>query len=286
MFQLNDIHIESTTACNSHCIMCPHSDMTRAGTMKYDLFKKIVDDAVDLGTQRITPFRVGEPFLFKDLYIWLDYLKTKPVVISLFTNGSLLTKEDALKLEKYMPNLAITISFHGYDKQSYEAITGMNFENSRNHVIEFVSNIQSIPVIIYCLLQPEDNDKAHLVQELWKDYKFHGVGVANFMEWAGKRKIGKTKLDFMNEKPLSYKRVPCDYVLHHIDVMYDGRVCLCCVDSNGEIIFGDLNKQTITEVVNSKLYQYWIAEHERNGGTNLPLCSQCSINIEDLFTSG
>ena len=282
MFSLNDIHIESATACNSHCIMCPHSDMTRHGSMNFELFKKIVDDAIELGTQRITPFRVGEPFLFKDLYTWLDYLKGKPVSISLFTNGSLLTKEDAVKLEKYMPQIYITISFHGYDKKSYEAITGMNFENSRWQVIEFMENITNLPVVIYCLLQPDDTDKAALVQELWKDYKFNGVGTANFMEWAGKRKIGKTKLDFMKERPHAYRRVPCDYVLHHIDVMYDGRVCLCCVDSEGEIIFGDLNKQTITEVVNSKLYQYWLSEHLKNGGINLPLCSECSINIEEI----
>ena len=277
---INDIHIESSTACNGSCVMCPHSEMKRSGEMEFDLFKKIADDALNIGIPRITPFRLGEPFLFRDLYIWLDYLKDKPVVVSLFTNGSLLTKEDALKLDTYSPNVIMTISFHGYDKLSYESTVHLDFDNARSHIIEFITNIENVPVVIYCLLKPEDYDKEQIFKDLWYGYKFCGVGMASLMEWAGKRKLTQTKLDLMQEFPDKYRRVPCDYVLHHIDVMFDGRVCLCCVDSEGEVIFGDLKKHTISQIYNSKFYQHYIKEHSENGGINLPLCSKCSINIE------
>lgn len=279
---INDIHIESSTICNGSCNMCPHKDMKRSGKMSFELFKKIANEAIELGIPRITPFRLGEPFLFDDLYKWLDYLDGKPIVVSLFTNGSMLSAEHARQLEKYSNQILMTISFHGYDKQSYESTVHLNYEKTRNSIIEFITNIKNIPVVIYCLLKPQDADKAEMFNALWSGYNFCGVGTAQPMEWAGKRKICETKLDFMKENPDKYYRVPCDYVLHHMDVTFDGKVCLCCVDSDGEIIFGDLNYQTITEIYNSSYYQFYLEQHNKNGGIDLPLCSKCSINIETI----
>ena len=284
IFELNDIHLESTTACSAKCFMCPHDELNRKGEMDFELFKKIVDDAIALGCKRITPFRIGDPLLFKDLFKWIEYVKDIPdVYVSLFTNASNLNRDMWDKLLEYWNKLMITISFHGYDKESYEKNMCMNFEKVRGNIIGFMEQNKQIPVNIYALLPDSKQEYIDEFQTLWHGQGFNGVSAGGgFMEWTGARHVAETRLDLMRSNPEKYHRVPCDYVMHHMDVMYDGKVCLCCVDYQGEVIFGDLEYQSIMDVYNGRLYQYWIEQHLKNGGKDLPLCKDCSMNVSYL----
>ena len=252
--------------------------------MDFDLYKKIVDDAIALGCKRVTPFRLGDPLLFEDLFKWIDYLKDVPnVFVSLFTNASNLTDDICNQLERYSNKLMMTISFHGYNKESYESNMQLNFDKVKTNVDNYMKRHLKIPTNIYALLVDPKQDNIDQFQSLWHGKGFNGVSAGGgFMEWTGARKVSRTKLDLMKSKPEKYRRVPCDYVLHHFDVMYDGKVCLCCVDFQGEVIFGDLKYQSIMDVYNGRLYQYWTEQHLKNGGANLPLCKDCSINIEEI----
>ena len=45
------VQIESTNLCNAKCVFCPRDEMhRRQGVMDMDLFKKVVDECVTLGT--------------------------------------------------------------------------------------------------------------------------------------------------------------------------------------------------------------------------------------------
>lgn len=283
-FELNDIHLESSTVCSGKCFMCPHDELNRKGTMDFDLYKKIVDDAISLGCKRITPFRLGDPLLFGDLFRWIDYVKgVSDVYISLFTNASNLTDDICDQLGKYSNKLMMTISFHGYNRESYEFNMNLNFEKTKANVYNYMRRNLQIPTNIYALLADPTQEQIDQFQDLWRGKGFNGVSAGGgFMEWTGARKVSRTKLDLMKENPAKYRRVPCDYVLHHLDVMYDGKVCLCCVDYQGEVVFGDLEYQSIMDIYKGRLYQYWIEQHQKNGGANLPLCKDCSINIEEI----
>lgn len=278
---LFDVHLETSTMCNARCFMCPHSEMKRCGDMDFHLYKKVVDDAVSHNVQLITPFVMGEPFMFPDIYKYLDYLKDKPVEINLYTNGSLLNKEHAIKLQKYTPRLHLTISFYGYDRGSYENNMGLDFDDSQNSIKEFMLNNKNIPVVIYMALRPEERIYVPQYINLWDGLNFGEITFVEYGDWAGKRPIVKSKLDYMRENPSAYIRKPCVYVQHHLFVLYDGRVSLCCLDYEGDVILGDMNEQTVSEVLEGNTRQYYLNSHINGLQHELKLCSTCSIGIED-----
>jgi MoaA/NifB/PqqE/SkfB family radical SAM enzyme len=281
-FRLDVIHLESSTVCNGHCFMCPHDELNRQGMMDFSLFKKIVDDAKNLGCKVVQPFRLSEPLLFRDLFLWLDYIKKQDLVANIFTNASCLDEDIARRLIEYN-NIMMTISFHGHDKETYEKRMGLDFESVKNNVMNFMQNINNprkMPISIFCLC--EQSDEIDLYNELWKELGTDIVVPAIFMEWTGARKVAKTKLDIFKENPDKYKRNPCGFILNSIDVMYDGKVCLCCLDYQGEVIIGDLEYQSLSDTINSRLYQHYIKKHLSGESGDLPLCTDCGANVVEI----
>jgi hypothetical protein len=137
----------------------------------------------------------------------------------------------------------------------------------------------SIPTNLFCLVDNPVDIDVQRFQALWEDLPFNGTGTAAYMEWAGARNGWYSKLNMLRKEPDKWHRVPCDYVLRHLDVMVDGQVCLCCVDYQGEVVFGDLKYQSIMEVFKSRLYQHYYQKHLDGTWANLPLCSECSMSI-------
>ena len=89
--------------------------------------------------------------------------------------------------------------------------------------------------------------------------------------------------DFEEIKDL-YKRQPnkaklrkalCTRVLSLIFIAWDGRVSLCCSDFNMENVVGDLNRQTMEEIWNSReleTYRQILAQNEKH---RIKICSEC-----------
>jgi MoaA/NifB/PqqE/SkfB family radical SAM enzyme len=66
----------------------------------------------------------GKPFVRKDfLDIYLD-AKKKGLLVTLFTNGTLINSEIADFLAEWLP-FSIEISLYGVTKEAYEAVTGI-----------------------------------------------------------------------------------------------------------------------------------------------------------------
>ena len=58
------VQIESTNICNAKCVFCPRDDMERRqGIMDMALFRKIVDECVELGIEHVRMHNYGEPFV-------------------------------------------------------------------------------------------------------------------------------------------------------------------------------------------------------------------------------
>ena len=279
---LQYIHIESSTACNAKCRMCPHSELTRRGMMDDDLFRSIIDQAVDLGCGAFTLFRVGEPLLFPRLFDWMDYLKEKQVKVSIYTNGSHLTPTISEKLKTYADMYCdFTISFHGVDKDSYEAMMGLDFDQVRSRIQELMVD-NPIKVNIYSLADDTYDPQYHNnFCALWEWVGFAGVGTAPFMEWAGNIEGVRTNRTLRDEGT-AMRVVPCPRVMHEIDVMVDGTVCLCCVDAHGDITFGNLKYMSLEQVLDHKLRRYYQEKHESSESEELPLCKHCSTKMESV----
>jgi radical SAM protein with 4Fe4S-binding SPASM domain len=74
----------------------------------------------------------------------------------------------------------------------------------------------------------------------------------------------------------------CSRLWYSTVVLSDGRVVPCCFDKNGKHTFGDLSRQSITEIWNSDDYQQF-REHSKRNRQSIDLCRNCTQNQKIYF---
>lgn len=118
--------LEITARCNNNCRHCyinlPQEDKS-AGQRELlvEEINKIADEAVSLGAFWCL-ISGGEPLLRKDFFeIYLD-LKKKGLLVSVFTNATLITDEHIQFFKSYPPR-DIEVSVYGVTEEVYEKVS-------------------------------------------------------------------------------------------------------------------------------------------------------------------
>ena len=116
---------ELTCRCNLHCVMCYTDCFNTPDRLRQELsFPKIVrimDEIQEAGCLELC-LTGGEPLARKDFLDIYAYAKQKGFLLTVFTNGTLLTEEIADYWVQDPPKM-IEISFHGLTKESFDRIT-------------------------------------------------------------------------------------------------------------------------------------------------------------------
>ena len=93
------VQIEPSSICNFRCVFCFETDKTftdkksgHMGTMKLELFKKIIDE-IEGKVQFVTLASRGEPLVSKEINEMIKYTSGKFLNLKINTNASLLTEE-------------------------------------------------------------------------------------------------------------------------------------------------------------------------------------------------
>ena len=121
-----DVTLEITHRCPLTCAHCynnlPMSDRQAANSeMTLAEYKRLIDELQQAGTFWLL-FSGGEPFARKDFLDIYTYAKQKGFLITIFTNGTVLTPAIADYLVEWPP-FAIEITLYGRTKETYEALT-------------------------------------------------------------------------------------------------------------------------------------------------------------------
>jgi len=269
---INQIHIEGSILCNGHCQFCPHNQIKRREYLPFALFKKIVDQGIDLGCGNFYPFRVNEPLLFPDLFLWLDYIKSKGGTVDLFTNGSLLDNITSKRLIEYSSTInEIVFSFHGGTKAAYERTMSFSYDLVKDNILNFISLKPPFKYSIFSLIE----DDFPLFLQTWQNKGFTNIFSSRYLEWSGSITTNKTLL---NDKE-NYKRDSCVRLTDQLDIMCNGLACLCCMDAHGKVLLGNIKDDNLIDIVNNPIRQYYIEKHLEGKSDELPLCKNCSMNF-------
>ena len=118
--------LEVTARCNNNCRHCyinlPARDRkAREKELSFEEIKSIVDEAVSLGALWCL-VTGGEPLLREDFFDIYLYLKRKGLLVSVFTNATLI-REEHIRLFKRYPPRDIEVSVYGVTKETYERVT-------------------------------------------------------------------------------------------------------------------------------------------------------------------
>jgi radical SAM protein with 4Fe4S-binding SPASM domain len=120
--------IEVSHRCPLQCQHCynnlPMNDfVARARELTLDDYKKLLDELSDLGCLWLL-FTGGEIFARRDFLDIYAYAKRKGFLITLFTNGTMITEKIADFLADLRP-FTIEITLYGATKETYEKLTGI-----------------------------------------------------------------------------------------------------------------------------------------------------------------
>jgi radical SAM protein with 4Fe4S-binding SPASM domain len=118
--------IEVTWRCPLACVHCYNNlslgDQTaRRGELTQDEHIRIVDEIVEAGCLWLL-YTGGEPFARPDFLDIYTHAKRRGLLITIFTNGTLMTEKVADHLTEWRP-FAIEITLYGRTRETYERVT-------------------------------------------------------------------------------------------------------------------------------------------------------------------
>lgn len=116
--------LELTAHCNLKCVHCYIRDGSRKDGLTYKELCRIIDEITDAGCLWLL-LTGGEPLVRNDFFDIYRYAKQKGLIITLFTNGTLITEETAMFLKKWPP-FSVEVTLYGATRETYEAITGIS----------------------------------------------------------------------------------------------------------------------------------------------------------------
>lgn len=266
------VQIESTNMCNAKCVFCPRDDMHRKqGIMSVELFRKIVDECVDLGITHVRMHNYGEAFMDRNLVEKVRYAKEKGIrEVGMISNGSLITETVAQGMIDAGLD-AINISVDAAGKDVFESTRlGLNYD-------KVIANIERIvrlreasgrrrPKLILSFVRQNNSADEQAFIEHWRGIA-DKVHVTDLHNWAG---------TLNTESDVNY---PCYRPWLTFTVLWDGRVSLCCADFDGKTILGNLTTSSIREIWNAEPYRNARRQHLESGGPDI--CRSCDLPRKD-----
>ncbi len=178
-----EVSIEVTRRCPLECLHCYNNlamgdQEARRRELSREEHFKLLDELAELGCLWLL-YTGGEIFARKDFLEIYTNAKKKGFLITLFTNGTLVTERTADYLREWPP-FAIEITLYGRTKETYEALTGIPGSYARClHGIELLRE-RGLPLKLKTV--PTTVNKHEVVamkqfaeQELHLEFKFDSL---------------------------------------------------------------------------------------------------------------
>ena len=231
-------------------------------TMEQNIFEDIINQCMSIknNLEGIYLTGLGEPLL--DLYVVerVKLIKKKlNLPVTIYTNGT--------NLDKYLDKLlnigldVLYISLNAVNAQKRKEIMGIDGFDYLDNLIKNWNNkkcklfISAVPD--WGLMERSD------CEELFENYRY-GADEIYFhyaANWAGK----VFDLKF-------YPQKVCPRPFQMIHVLNDGRIALCCLDLDGEVILGN----NIYEALHSEKLNFYRQKMLDGKRSELELCKNCT----------
>ena len=118
-----EVYFDYTAKCNANCTYCYNKKYLGDITMPIDEVRKIFDDMYDLGIMRVH-LAGGEPTIdYEGLKNYIEYARSKSMIISMATNGSYLT-EEVCELLTTNDLFSVSISLDSIDEEINDQLRG------------------------------------------------------------------------------------------------------------------------------------------------------------------
>lgn len=275
------VQIQTTSSCPARCLICGYKNswmLNNKGVMNDKIYTKILKniDKIDPSfDSQFCPYLMNEPFSDPKIIE-----RTKEAFTTLYnpfieisSNLLLLNKKKIQEIielyEKFEFRGRFIISHFGIDKESFERSMKLPYEKCLNNMIELINAFDGqIKIRINNFGISRDNHITIFMQDQIDSY-FHNLITAyslptknlNIPHMTFHNRAGNVRMDGWAGSERKVRDIDknnpfdCFRIHNCLHVFWNGEITLCCMDYKHEEVFGDLNKQTIEEVFNSKQWK-------------------------------
>ncbi|MBU3190606.1 radical SAM protein [Clostridium bowmanii] len=273
--------IELTNLCNHNCLFCANSKMTRKkGEINEEFLFRILKEAFEEGTEEVGFYATGEPFVSKNLALYVAKAKEigyKYVYIT--TNGALATPKRSIAVIEAGVD-SIKFSINAGTKETYKIIHGKDEFNIVLDNLKYISdyrkkNNKNFKIFVSSIVTKYSEDEEEALEEKLKNI-CDEVVFLNVANQGGMMYEINEKLALEDDK-YSIKKMPCSLPFNSLHVTYEGYLTACCIDFQNYLTVADLNKVSIKEAWNGKKLIELRRKHLEDSieGT---LCYNCIYN--------
>ncbi len=285
MKKYKKVYIEITNICNLACEFCPQT-IRQPEFMKLEVFSNILDQ-IKSYTDYIYFHVKGEPLLHPEIDKFLDLSYEKGFKVNITTNGTLINKaKDKLLLK---PSLRqINFSLHSFDGNH-----GLqNKDEYINNIILFIKEaVDKTDTLISLRLWNLDEDNITNLQRKRNrqildiiessfdlDYKIEeivipsrGIKIADRVYLNQDYEFKWPDLKEIEDEGRGF----CYGLKSHVAILVDGTVVPCCLDGEGIINLGNINKALFSEIIESDRAKNIVNGFSRRQAVE-ELCRRCS----------
>jgi radical SAM protein with 4Fe4S-binding SPASM domain len=269
--------IEVTSHCNLRCPLCPNRDLPpeKKGFLDFDLFREVVDQSAGR-VQDLYLFHRGEPLLHPRLAEMIAYAGHRGIPSCIHTNATLLTASLAGELlDSGLHRLSF--SFDGYDETTYERNRPpARFADTLSRIEKFLilkreRKLNRMTTVLQIMGLPAGTRDPRL-SELTRRLKSLGLDRVVYRRphnWGGL--VSPSSSSF--RAPARLGR--CTFPWYALVVYWDGTAGPCPQDFQGEMVFGKVEEQTLTEIWNGPAMKRHRQLLARKAYEGLKVCAVC-----------
>ena len=279
------LDIELNTYCQLKCPQCFQSfDPPKAMDMDMDLYKKIIDEGVEIGVKSIKLNYRGEPLLSPNLLEAIKYAKQRGILEVLINSNTMgLDIEMAKGLIDSKLDL-ISCSIDGYTKKTYNKIrVGGDLDKVIQNILGLISLKQlkgvCYPKIRIQLVKQVLNEAEipHFI-EFWKSF-VDEISIVDQKDYANEK---------VDKKELS--NWFCCQLWQRLFILADGTVMPCCRAMKGgneiRTNLGNVKDRKIEDIWQSKLMKEMRKLHFKGKSHLVPMCMRCGLRKEVINQNG
>ena len=273
------IYVEITNKCNLNCSFCS-KDKREKREMTPLEFEQVLLKIKDY-TSYIYLHVKGEPLLHNSLDEILFLCDKYNMMVNITTNGTLLDKNiDILNNHSSIRQINVSLHCENSDKDYFEKVFSLCKKLSSKMFISY-----RIWLLDHLSL---DKKSVEIVEKIISYYKLSGSAVEKIYNDKSIKIDNNTFVDKDNifvwpcEKNNFNIDGFCYALKTHIGILSNGDIIPCCLDSSGVIKLGNIFKDDLKDILNSKLYLSLLNGFRDNKSIH-PLCKNC--NFRNRFTS-
>ena len=310
------VHFDITTICNSKCIYCYATDrLYPRQELSTEQILKLLHELAELDIWTIM-ISGGEPFLKKDFIKILEHINKLEIIVSILTNGTLITEDISRKLASFNSIQMIQVSLDSYVREHHEFHRGEKgtFDKTLNGIKNLIK--YGITPNIEIVVTPNNVDDIEKTIEFLNNLKIKKITIGPAFTNTGRAVLNKTKLIFDEEslkfiakkimklkekykgsmcinpnrefliyaaeKPISVKELKCGVGKSILYISPDGLVYPCLFSVYPESYLGDIKKESLKDIWEKSDI---LKRYRTQNIPDIQKCSKCDFrSIYDLIS--